>query len=81
MTKLTRENIITYQISQDINAWLEHQGKEKVFQYPMLIDRVCDISDVIKKSFEKVNEVLEKEGISPTDLSEVIADKGLPIKK
>jgi hypothetical protein len=58
---ITPEQILEYVISQDINQWLHKKGDD-VHKYVIFLDRVCEISEVIRGSFEKVKNLKGNEG-------------------
>jgi hypothetical protein len=50
---ITPEQILECVISQDINQWLHEKG-EDVHKYTIFLNRVCEIAEVVRGSFEKV---------------------------
>lgn len=49
---ITPEQILESVISQDINQWLHKKGDD-VHKYVIFLDRVCEIAEVIRGSFER----------------------------
>ena len=58
-SEITKQFVITWAISDAINAWL-HQKGDDVHRYCIFLDRVCDINTVVKEAMQKAEELIKE---------------------